>query len=169
MNSRYDAVIIGAGVIGAGIAFGLAKRGWKTLNIDKQPAAGYGSTANSCAVIRTHYSTLQGTALAWENIFAWKDWGGFLGVEDELGWAQYRPTGILVLKQHEAEYEPFREHHRALGAVPAPGRGSRVLRIWVLSAVAALATGETGDSPPTLLAGGPRRSYLRSCPEAGPE
>ena len=115
MNKSFDAIIIGAGVIGASIAFALAQRGWRTLNIDKQPAAGYGSTANSCAVIRTHYSTLQGTALAWENIFAWKDWGGFLGVEDELGLAQYRPTGILVLKQHESDYQAFREHHRALG------------------------------------------------------
>lgn len=115
MKNRFDAVIIGAGVIGASIAFALAQRGWRTLNVDKQAAAGYGSTANSCAVIRTHYSTLQGTALAWENIFEWKNWGDFLGVEDELGSAKYRPTGILVLKQHEDDYAAFREHHRALG------------------------------------------------------
>ena len=57
--SSYDAVIIGAGVIGACTAYELAKRGWKTLSVDKLPQAGYGSTSGSCAIIRTYYSTLE--------------------------------------------------------------------------------------------------------------
>ncbi len=64
MADRYDAIIIGAGVIGANLAFELSKAGYDTVNLDKLPAAGYGSTANSCAIIRTHYSTWQGVALA---------------------------------------------------------------------------------------------------------
>ena len=56
MGERYDAIIIGAGIIGAATAFELCKRGWKTLNVDFLPAAGYGSTSNSCAIIRVHYS-----------------------------------------------------------------------------------------------------------------
>ena len=35
MNRKADAIIVGAGVIGSAIAFELAKRGYKTLNIDK--------------------------------------------------------------------------------------------------------------------------------------
>jgi len=35
MNKKYDAIIIGAGVIGSPIAYELAKMGYKTLNIDK--------------------------------------------------------------------------------------------------------------------------------------
>ena len=35
MNKKADAIIIGAGVIGSAISFELAKRGYKTLNIDK--------------------------------------------------------------------------------------------------------------------------------------
>ena len=35
MNKKADAIIIGAGVIGSSVAFELAKRGYKTLNIDK--------------------------------------------------------------------------------------------------------------------------------------
>ncbi len=61
MSDAYDAIIIGAGIIGACTAYELAAKGWKTLNVDKLPAAGYGSTGASCAIIRTHYSTLDGT------------------------------------------------------------------------------------------------------------
>ena len=49
MSSAYDAVIIGSGVMGCSIAFELAKRGWRTLNVDKLADAGAGSTSNSCA------------------------------------------------------------------------------------------------------------------------
>ena len=64
----------------------LAKRGWRTLNLDKLPAAGYGSTGASCAIIRTHYSTLDGAALAYESYFAWDDWAGYLAVPTSAAW-----------------------------------------------------------------------------------
>ena len=38
MSEKYDAVIIGTGIIGSPIGFELAKKGWKTLNIDTLPA-----------------------------------------------------------------------------------------------------------------------------------
>ena len=40
MARQADAIIIGAGVIGAATAFELGKRGYKTLNIDKLPERG---------------------------------------------------------------------------------------------------------------------------------
>ena len=58
MAERFDAVIIGAGVIGAAVGLELARRGLRTLNVDALPAAGYGSTSASAAVIRVYYSTL---------------------------------------------------------------------------------------------------------------
>ena len=61
-NPRFDVVIIGAGIIGANLGFEMSKAGYSTLNIDKLPAAGSGSTANSCAIVRTHYSTWAGVA-----------------------------------------------------------------------------------------------------------
>ena len=61
-NERFDAIIIGAGVIGGAIGFELAKRSYRTINIDKLPAAGFGSTSNSCAIVRAHYSTYDGVA-----------------------------------------------------------------------------------------------------------
>jgi len=97
-NRQVDAVVIGAGVIGAACGFELAKKGWKTLNIDRLPAAGYGSTSNSCAIIRVYYSTVDSTALAYESYFYWKEWESYLDAADERGAAIFHETGTLVMK-----------------------------------------------------------------------
>lgn len=98
MDKGYDAIIIGAGIIGTAVGLELARKGWKTLNIDKLPAVGYGSTSNSSAIIRTYYSTLDGTAMAYEGYHYWKDWARYVGVADESGLAQFRECGSLVMK-----------------------------------------------------------------------
>src|SRR3954451_5125962 len=93
MGERYDAVIIGAGVIGAATAFELAKRCRRTLNVDALPAAGYGSTSASAACIRLYYSTLQGVALAYEGYLCWRDWAGHLGLPADSDLARFVETG----------------------------------------------------------------------------
>ncbi len=98
MTASYDAIVIGAGVIGAATARALARSGRRVLCVDRLPAAGYGSTSGSCAIIRPYYSTLDGTALAYESHFYWKDWAGFLGSADERGLARYVNCGCLVVK-----------------------------------------------------------------------
>ncbi len=98
MTQNYDAIIIGAGIIGASVAFELAKKGHKTLNLDKEAAAGAGSTGNSCAIIRVHYSTLDGTAMAQEGVQYWLDWEAHLGIADESGFAKYNNVGCIVTK-----------------------------------------------------------------------
>lgn len=98
MDRDYDAIVIGAGVIGACIGFALAGRGYRTLNLDRLPAAGYGSTGNSCAIIRTHYSTHEGVALAHEGVHYWDDWPAYLGAADERGYARFVRTGCVVFK-----------------------------------------------------------------------
>ena len=104
MSEGHDAIIIGAGIIGAAIALELGRKGYRTLNVDKLPAAGYGSTGASCAIIRTHYSTLDGSALAYESYFHWQDWAQYLGVEDERGLAQFHDCGCLVMKTEANGY-----------------------------------------------------------------
>ena len=95
MNRKADAIIIGAGVIGCAIAFEMAKRGFQTLNVDKLPTAGFGPTSNSCAIIRAHYSTFEGTAFAYDNFWYWQNWQDYLGVDDERGYAKYHDTGTV--------------------------------------------------------------------------
>ena len=96
MNRTADVVIIGAGIIGSATSFELAKRGYKTLNIDKLPASGYGSTSNSCAIVRAHYSTWDGVAMAYEGFFYWDDWKDYLEVDDDRGLAKYMKTGSIM-------------------------------------------------------------------------
>ncbi len=104
MPDSYDAIVIGAGVIGAAIGLELARAGRRTLNVDALPAAGYGPTSNSCAIIRVHYSTLDGTAMAYDGYFDWKDWPGYLGVADERGHAAFHHCGCLVMKTEQNRY-----------------------------------------------------------------
>ena len=98
MSSKPDAIIIGTGIIGTATAFELAKLGWKTLSIDRNTRIGHGSTAGSCAIIRMHYSTFDGTAFAWEGYHYWRDWVDYLELGDGGDLAKFRETGCLVMK-----------------------------------------------------------------------
>jgi sarcosine oxidase subunit beta len=104
MSEQFDAIIVGAGIIGCCLSFEMAKKGYKTLNVDKLPAAGYGSTANSCAIIRLHYSTPEGVAIARESYYYWLGWDKYLQVKDEHGMAKYVNTGCLVIKTEKNKY-----------------------------------------------------------------
>ena len=100
MSQSYDAIIIGAGIIGCATSYALGRKGWRVLNIDRLPACGYGSTSGSCAIIRPYYSTLDGSAMAYESHFYWRDWADYLGGVDidEKGLIQYINCGSLVMK-----------------------------------------------------------------------
>ena len=98
MTDSFDSVVIGAGVIGSATALALSRRGHKVLCIDRLPTSGYGSTSGSCAIIRPYYSTVDGSAMAYESHFYWQDWENFLGAEDERGLARYVNCGCLVMK-----------------------------------------------------------------------
>jgi len=116
MSNSYDAIVIGAGVIGSAVGYELAKKRLKTLNLDKLPAAGYGSTGASCAIIRTFYSTIDGCAFAYEGVHYWRRWAEYLGVEDERGFAKYHETGVLVLTAGDAKrLELIRRNMAAVG------------------------------------------------------
>ena len=116
MNKKADAIIIGAGVIGAMIAYELAKKGYKTLNIDKLEEAGAGSTANTCGIIRAHYSTQDGVAFAYESFFYWLNWEDYLDhVEDERGYAKFMNTGSILLKSQGHDWRKVQKHYDAVG------------------------------------------------------
>lgn len=104
MSKKYDAIIIGAGIIGACVGFELAKRGKRVLNVDKLAASGMGSTSGSCAIIRLHYSTPDGVAMAREGYYYWLDWLKYLGTVDPTGMVKYINTGCLVTKTEKNNY-----------------------------------------------------------------
>ena len=98
MIKTADAIIIGTGVIGSAIAYELAKSGIKSLSLDRNTQIGHGSTSGSCAIIRMHYSTFDGTALAWEGYHYWRDWAEYLQAVDSVSLARFIETGCLVMK-----------------------------------------------------------------------
>lgn len=71
--------MIGAGIVGASIAFQLSKGGRSVVVVDKGSAVGGGSTSSSSSIVRHTYSTLDGVTLAWEATQAWLNWAEHLG------------------------------------------------------------------------------------------
>ena len=95
--TQYDAIIIGAGVIGSSVALELARGGRTVVCVDKGPAAGAGSTSASSSIIRFSYSTPDAVLTAWDSAALWRDWSGHLGVEDPDGLARFISAGNLIL------------------------------------------------------------------------
>jgi sarcosine oxidase subunit beta len=85
MVTRCDAVVIGAGVIGASVALELARAGRTVIVVDKGPGPGAGSTSASSAIIRYSYSTRDAILTAYESAQMWFDWERHLGVADPDG------------------------------------------------------------------------------------
>jgi len=116
MAESFDAVVIGAGVIGAAVGLELARKGLRTLNIDMGPSPGYGSTSNSSSIIRTHYSTLEGAAFAHEGYFYWKDWAAHVGLDEGTPLAEFRETGAVIMKtEGNGGLQSLLGHQRTLG------------------------------------------------------
>jgi len=97
-QNTFDAIIVGAGVMGSSIAFELSKKGMKTLNLEMGLAAGLGSTSASCGIIRTMYSHLDSVKLAHEGYHLWKNWADFIGGHDENGPAGFTEVPAVVPK-----------------------------------------------------------------------
>jgi sarcosine oxidase subunit beta len=92
--TAYDAVVIGAGIIGCATALELSRDGLRVLCVDAGPAAGSGSTGASSAIVRFHYSDLTAVSAAWDSYFDWTGWADYLGGDGD---ARYIKTGALVL------------------------------------------------------------------------
>lgn len=115
MSKDYNAIIIGAGIIGCCIAYELSRKGYRTLNIDFQPAAGAGSTSNSCGNVRFYYSTRDGVAIAYESAWYWHNWRQYIGVEDVRGLAAYHNTGSVFVKNRVVDWPRVKTNFDSIG------------------------------------------------------
>jgi sarcosine oxidase subunit beta len=104
--STADAVVVGAGVIGAAVALELARGGRRVLCVDKAAGPGLGSTSASSAIVRFNYSTRDGVALAWEAKHFWESWRDHLAAPDGELLARFRRTGLVMLDAPEAPRGP---------------------------------------------------------------
>jgi sarcosine oxidase, subunit beta len=107
-------VIIGAGVMGASVAYHLAARGWRdVVMLDRSPGPGLGSTGAATGGFRAQYATainVRISLLAREKLRAFKEETG-----TDPG---YLPAGYLWLATTMAEIEQLRE---GLGVQRAEG------------------------------------------------
>ena len=114
MAKTVDAIIIGAGVMGASAAMHLARAGLrKLLVVEKGPGPASGSTGKSSACIRQTYSNPEVTVMAREALDCFKHWPDFTGLGDsQTGFVN---CGVLFLfgPQDSAVPEIMRIHKQA--------------------------------------------------------
>lgn len=79
METTADAVIIGAGVMGASIAFHLTRAGLRRVVVLERGAAASGSTGRSGALVRTHYTNAPETRLALFSLAYFQHWDDLVG------------------------------------------------------------------------------------------
>jgi sarcosine oxidase subunit beta len=98
MGQTADAIIIGAGIHGASLAFHLAERGWKPLVLEKATVAA-GATGRSSGMVRMHYDVEAEARLAWRSHAYFRDWERRVG-----GDSGFTGVGFLqMVPRHEVE------------------------------------------------------------------
>ena len=140
-SRTYDAIVVGAGIIGCAISLELGRAGRRVLCVDAGPAAGSGSTGASSAIVRFHYSDAIATTVAWDSYFDWKAWPDYVDLPRSEPLASYvidRSPGPGRARQPPpGDPRPLR---RARHPVPGthrrgyPARVSRDLHRIVLAA-----------------------------------
>ena len=75
---RFDAIVIGGGVIGTSIAYHLARFGAERVLLLERGRLGGGTTAQSSCIVRTHYSVPDNIALAQAALAVFRDFPNYL-------------------------------------------------------------------------------------------
>jgi len=103
--SEYDAVVVGAGIIGLATAYYIKKQrpNNRVLVIDKMSAAGQGNTAKSAAMFRCFFYSNTNLTLVDTTVESFKYIQNQLNVDLKLRWAGYL---WLFSKEHYKIVEP---------------------------------------------------------------
>lgn len=79
---KFDAIVIGAGVIGASVAYHLARLGAKNVLVLERLQIGAGTSTQSSGILRTHYSVIENVELARRSWSVFTDFAEYLQDED---------------------------------------------------------------------------------------
>ena len=112
-DQRFGVIIIGAGIVGASIAYHLARMGrTDVLVLDKEAAAGMGSTAKAAGGIRAQFSSSINIELSRLSIEQFERFPQAMGVPVEFTQAGYlwMATTPAHLRQFEANAALQRRH-----------------------------------------------------------
>jgi len=146
-NKTHDVIVIGAGSIGAPLAWQLAEAGLHTLVIDRFASVGQGSNKTAIGGIRATHSDPAKISICLKSIEIFSTWHERFG--DDIGWLQggysfvaYRETEAALLKellsvqkQHQLDIDwydaeslldiiPALNPEGLIGGTYAPGDGS---------------------------------------------
>ncbi|MCZ2127858.1 MAG: FAD-binding oxidoreductase [Anaerolineales bacterium] len=106
MTQTYDALVIGAGVMGASLAFHFAERGLKVAVLERNVVAG-GATAHSSGLVRMHYDLAAESRLtfaSYQNYFSvWKERVGGNASTSLSASCGFQRTGFLQIAKREHE------------------------------------------------------------------
>jgi sarcosine oxidase, subunit beta len=98
MNQTYDAIVIGAGVMGASIAFHFAERGLKIAILERRVTAS-GATGHSSGLVRMHYDLAAESELTFASYKRYfNDWKERVG-----GDCGFQQTGFMQIAKREHE------------------------------------------------------------------
>jgi sarcosine oxidase, subunit beta len=104
--NQYDAIVIGAGVVGSSVAFHLARLGAGRVLVLDRGQIGTGTTSQSSGILRTHYSVIENVELA---LASWRVFNNFSAyLEDEDAAAGLVKCGYLITSPDGAKLEPLR-------------------------------------------------------------
>ncbi|MGH8875377.1 MAG: NAD(P)/FAD-dependent oxidoreductase, partial [Acidimicrobiia bacterium] len=82
MRETADVVVVGAGIIGASIAYNLVRRGaGKVVALDKGAGPAEGSTGASSSIVRCRYTHPEVVRLALDGQHAYREWADFTGLD----------------------------------------------------------------------------------------
>jgi sarcosine oxidase subunit beta len=114
----HDVIVIGAGVIGASVAFHLAALGAKRVLVLDRTQVGAGTTAQSSGILRTHYSVVENVDLAQRSWAAFERFAEYVG-DDEAS-AGLVKCGYLIAAPDGPKLEPLRASLAAQRAMGIP-------------------------------------------------
>lgn len=112
----FDAIVVGAGVIGSSVAYHLARLGCTKVLVLDRTQVGAGTTSQSSGILRTHYSVIENVRLAQSSWRVFNDFANYLG--DEEASAGLVKSGYLIAAPEGAKLAPLRaalEAQRAQG------------------------------------------------------
>lgn len=102
----YDAIVIGAGVIGSSVAYHLARLGAGRVLVLDRSQIGSGTSTQSSGILRTHYSVIENVELARRSWSVFNDFAGYLG--DEEASAGLVKCGYLICAPDGPKLDPLR-------------------------------------------------------------
>jgi sarcosine oxidase, subunit beta len=112
MSEKADVVVVGAGIIGASIAYQIARRSARrVVALEKGAGVAEGSTGASSSIVRCKYTHPEVVRLARHGLEAYRDWARFTGLDSRR--SRLEQPGVLWLMGDPAD--KVEEDARRLG------------------------------------------------------